>query len=216
LRYTENENTLWISARYDGGLETSYDLRNKWVDALVLRIIAESPMWTEDNQEVDVLEFEQTLDDTDAIVGRIDGEWDRMYAVDGEAPGGDGLNRIRIGPDGTVYFADDGGVVRYWDGTDWEELFRMDGAINDLAIDSEGGIYIVGAFDDVLGGPGNTYRRIAYWDGAALSAVGTGWNGDIFCIEFWRCIQHYWRRGYCVKRYCYVERDQQHMECHRC
>jgi hypothetical protein len=185
LRYTENENTLWISARYDGGLETSYDLRNKWVDALVLRVISESPMWTEDDQEIDVLTFEQSLVATAGIVGREDGEWDRMYGVGGVPRGGDGARRVRIGPDGRVYVATEEGFLQVWDGENWEgeDWFKMDDDILDFAIDSEGGIYVVGLFLDEFGGPGGTYKYIAYWDGTSLNALGPGLNNPVNTIE---------------------------------
>lgn len=196
FQYDEGDKILYIDMRYEGGLEGDWDIRNQWTNSFPVRFLALSPLWYEDDQEVSPLGFINTLPILSSVtypsgsqvMGRIKGVWTLMPDTDtGGGAGGD----LEVSADGTLYCSG-GPRVRYWDGNQWTTFGRVTGStasINDMAVASNGFVYIAGGFTGVNGVAAN---NVAYWDGLAWHAMGTGLNnfgvqvavapnGDLYC-----------------------------------
>lgn len=177
LEYTVADNPpLYIRARYDGGLEGAWDVRNKWSNGFVLRMIAEDPFWYEDSQELTELDFSDTeVDNTVGIARKsgVDGSWDFV-------PIPDDIYKMVEGPDGTLYFATLTKVYTY----DGDTVVTINGPagkeINDMTVSIDGVIWIV---TDAFG----VYYYSAGWTsviaGSALTVttgISVDVNGDIY------------------------------------
>jgi hypothetical protein len=66
------------------------------------------------------------------------------------------------------------GTVERWNGATWTSFGTTTNFINGLAIDRNGNIYVTGAFTTISAVAAN---RIAYYNGSAWNALGTGLNG---------------------------------------
>lgn len=180
---------LYFRGRYDGGLEGEWDVRNPFVNSFPLRILALDPFMVEDDQQSQVLDFQNSsVNEFNDIVGRIDGEWDSLnYGVDNAVgdiePGRKGeiyisgsfetvnLNASAVDPNLTAKY------VAYYDGTQWRALSQntVGAIINDVAVAPNGDIYVTGQFT-TIGGVAAT--NIAKFNGSVWSALGTGLNND--------------------------------------
>jgi len=194
MEYDDGNIPVYIQAYYDGGLEGGWDIRNQWVMNFDVNLIATSPMFYEDNQDVTSIEYKRT-NTFNGIAGRIDGEWDIMNygtyatAVDGS------ISDIEIGKKGEIYVCGSIATVNYsasavdplvpsfnaayYNGTQWYNLVSailpVDPAtiINDMAIAPNGDVIVTGKFTDI---GGVAAVNIARWNGATWSAFGTGLN----------------------------------------
>ncbi len=106
----------------------------------------------------------------------------------------DYVQAIKIAPNGDVYaaglFQSAGGVantksIARWDGTAWNAVGTgvtggVGPLVRDMAIASNGDIYIVGTFTQV-GGVANT-AYAARWDGSAWNALSTGVAADCYAV----------------------------------
>jgi hypothetical protein len=190
LEYTDGDMPVYFSARYDGGLEGEWDVRNQWINSFPLRLLLTSPMFHEDDQEIATLNFVESFI-CNAVAGRINGRWSHLNYGIGRTAGD-----FEIGRKGELYFGGNailtGQYVNYsnlaidpfvpawgtayWDGVKWN-AFNNDvknGSINDLAVAPNGDVYITGSFTTIGALAAN---RIAKWDGSAWSALGTGLSG---------------------------------------
>jgi hypothetical protein len=77
------------------------------------------------------------------------------------------------------------GTIDYWDGMNWRtiaaQLAGEAPAIYDMAVDTNGHLYIGGSFESVNGIPA---RYIAYWDGSSWQAVGEGFDKEVDALAF--------------------------------
>lgn len=173
FEYQDGDKALYFRARYDGGLEGEWDVRNEWVNSFPVRLIAASPMIYEDSQETAVLDIQDQITSVAVVFGRINGAWNNLA---GGLSSTFSINKLRIGPDGKVYAV--GKQIKYWNGTAWiligNGTTNAGATIFDLAVAANGDIYAVGSFTTVDGVAAN---RIAKWNGSAWSALGTGLNG---------------------------------------
>lgn len=199
FEYQDGDKPLYFKARYDGGLEGEWDVRNEWINSFPLRLLATSPMIYEDSQDAASLDFQDTLYPVFplsigllSIMGRIDGRWSDMNGgVAGE------IYDLALSPTGTLYVAGqfsnvfnfspvttpNSGGVAYWDGTFWYGLsssISFGGRVNSIAIAPNGYIYVCGTFTTLSGVAAN---RIAYWNGSTWNAMGTGLNSDANVIR---------------------------------
>lgn len=69
-------------------------------------------------------------------------------------------------------------LIKKWDGSTWSVVGRVEygyvQGVNDLAVDSEGNLYVCGVFDTISTLPAG---NVAQWDGHAWSALGSGLRG---------------------------------------
>lgn len=186
LEYTDGDVPIYLRARYEAGLEGSWDIRNQWVNSFPVRFLAVSPIFWEDSQEVARLEFVSSIGIQRRIVGRIDEQWQGMnYGVNGN------VSSIAIGKNGEIYA---GGLfttvnndaqaidpllsanrIASWNGIQWSAMGTgADNTIEDVAVSPNGYVYVTGIFLNIGGVAAN---RVAYWDGSAWNAMGTGLNG---------------------------------------
>ncbi|MCI0363692.1 MAG: phage tail family protein [Phycisphaerales bacterium] len=109
---------------------------------------------------------------------------------------GTGLNdtghRIAIHPDNKVYvagiFTSAGGVantggIAYWSGSDW---VSVGGGLSSVVVTAQhrvaispAGLVYFGGFFTSIGNPAVTANHIAKWNGAAWSALGSGFNAGV-------------------------------------
>ncbi len=97
------------------------------------------------------------------------------------------VNAAAVHPNGDLYVGGDfdyippaiGTQHHYiakWDGS-WNTMGTgpgLDSYVDDMAIDLDGNLIVVGNFTDINGGGGGTYNRIIKWNGSAFSALSTG------------------------------------------
>lgn len=173
-------------ARYEAGLSGEWDVRNKFHNSFSLRLLGTSPMLFEDDQEVDVIDY-QDNSIMNSIGGRVDGAWSRMnYGFDND------VYDLEVGPRkeliaaGAFTTANNSALaidpliganrIAYWDGTKWVAFGAgANGTIYDIAVAPNGYIYVVGAFTSIGGVAAN---RVAYWNGSSWNAMGTGLNAE--------------------------------------
>jgi hypothetical protein len=183
FEYQDGDLPLYFQARYDGGLEGSWDIRNEWVNSFPLRLLATNPSFSEDQRVVTVLDFQETLP-FNYVAGRIDGQWSRLnYGMDSD------VTTLAVGRKGEIYGGGEfskannnalavdplitANGTSYWDGTKWNRLSSGMNALSfcEMAVGPNGYLYVAGAFTSIGGVAAN---RIAYWNGTTWNAMGTG------------------------------------------
>ncbi|RPJ29150.1 MAG: hypothetical protein EHM33_01910 [Chloroflexi bacterium] len=184
MEYGDGDFPLYIRARYDGGLEGDWDVRNSWINSFPLRLLAVSPFWYEDNQVVTALDF-QEWNTTNFIATRLDGQWGNMNFGFNNT-----VNDLAFGSRGEVIAvglftranSDVSAIdpliptnfIAYWDGTQWNQYgIGANGEIRAVAVAPNGYVYVTGSFTSIGGVAAN---RVAYWDGSAWNTMGTGLN----------------------------------------
>lgn len=192
FEYNDGNTPLYFQARYEGGLEGDWDIRNQFINSFPLRLLAVSPLLQEDSQESSVIDFQNTLNNIGQVIQRKDGIWINMNQ------GFDlNVNDLVLGPDGKIYAAGEfqqilnppgpvksGFGIAYWDGYIWTALNTTaigGGMVNAVAIATNGYVYVAGTFTLIGGIAAN---RIAYWNGSAWNALGSGLNGGVNTIKF--------------------------------
>jgi hypothetical protein len=186
LEYTDGDKPLYLKARYDGGLEGDWDVRNEWINSFPLRLLAVSPYYFEADQRVSSLDFQESPG-ANNVLSRVNGSWGIMnYGVDGI------VERFALGKQGEIIavgqfsLANNNagaitpniavGGITYWDGEKWN---RYGNGANDIiynvAVAPNGYVYVCGAFTAIGGVAAN---KVAYWNGSAWNAMGSGLNDD--------------------------------------
>lgn len=195
VEYRDGDIPLYFRARYDGGLEGTWDVRNKWANSFPLRLLMVSPAIYEDSQEMATIDFQESLI-LNGAAARVDGKWNNMnFGFKDGNPfliGADGgVNSLKMGRKGEIFAVGSfstanfsanaidplipANYITYWDGQKWTSISTItNGFINDVAIAPNGYVYVVGAFTSIGGVAAN---RAAFWDGAAWNAMGTGLAG---------------------------------------
>jgi hypothetical protein len=146
LEYEENDVILQIKALYEAGLELDADLRNKWTNSFPLRLLSVDPYWVEDDQEVAVLDLQDTVTDVNYAVARESGQWSNMnFGFNGS------VSTIAEDDDGRIYFGgsftvanNNAGAVDplltvnricYWDGTQFRAMGGgLNGVVEKIAV----------------------------------------------------------------------------------
>lgn len=89
------------------------------------------------------------------------------------------VNALAEGPNGDVLLGAPGAGILQWDGATMQPL--VTGAfVYDLVTLSSGHVIAAGEFTDIGGVPAN---RVARWDGSSWSAIGTGTDNSILCLQ---------------------------------
>jgi len=191
VEYQDGEHPIYFSARYDGGFEGSWDIRNKWVNSFPIRLLSVSPYMWEDDQEVGTIDYQESFL-LNNVTGKIDGLWSRMnYGLDGDVYDFDLGTKKELIACGSFTVVNnsasaiapltDAKRIAYWDGEKWLPYGAgANGTINDIAVAPNGYIYVTGNFTSIGGVAAN---RVAYWDGSSWNAIGTGLNGEGHNIE---------------------------------
>lgn len=184
---TESDRPLYIRARYDAGLEGSWDVRNQWVNAFPLRLLCVDPFWFEDDQEVASLGIKTTASSpTSSVFSKIDNIWTEIKQPAGTKLG-PAVNCFAEGPNGIIYFGGSfttpagisAGIAK-WDGQTFSSVGPSGvGALTQifgLAVGPDGTLYATGDFTTIGGVACN---RVAKYNPVtnAWSALGTGLNG---------------------------------------
>lgn len=188
---TESDRSLYIRARYDAGLEGSWDVRNQWVNSFPLRLLCVDPFWFEDDQEVESLGIKTTYSSLTGqqIWGRINGVWTRIQNQAGVTLQ-DQISEFAKGPDGTLYIGgnfNNNGFTRIakWDGVNFTVLGvgGANGEIRGLDVAPDGTLYATGSFTTIGGVAAN---RVAKYNPVTntWAAMGTGLNqpGETICV----------------------------------
>lgn len=188
VEYKDGDTPLYFRARYDGGLEGEWDIRNKFFNSFPLRLLVVSPFLEEDDQEVATIDFQESFN-LSASAARVNGQWNNMnYGFNG--PVGD----LEIGRKGEIFSAGSFNIannsvlaidplipakgITYWDGLQWRALAVSIGGlgtINDVAVAPNGDIYVTGSFTSINGVSANNIAKLS---NGVWSALGTGLNGD--------------------------------------
>jgi len=193
--YDDGTTVLYFKARYDGGLEGDWDIRNQFVNSFPLRLFSTSPYFTEDSQEVQELDFQDTLQ-TNYVAARFNGKWNNMnwgfnskltyrkplvfsprgllFAV-GYTTGVTVANNNAAAVDPLLAVK----YLTYWDGTQWHAIATttVDNQIQCVAVAPNGtDLYVGGGFTNIGGVAAN---RIAKYDTltGTFSALGSGLSG---------------------------------------
>lgn len=173
----------YIRARYDGGAEMKA-FSADFVEQPVMRLLAEEPFFFEDNQEVAVLDFQDSVSNANGALRRQNGQWKAL------GTGFDALvNAIAIDKQrGRVYFG--GGFttangvsasrICYWDGNTFVAMGSgIDDTVEAIAIAPNGDVWVGGWFNNAGGAASHGLAR---WNVASSTwtqfALGT--TNDIF------------------------------------
>jgi hypothetical protein len=184
IEYQDGYLPIYFRARYDGGLEGEWDVRNQWVNSFPLRLLVVTPFLTEDDQEVSQLAFRYSTT-VNYMLRRFDGNWSEMNG---------GMDNtvldMEIGPRGEIIavgqfvhannkvtaidpmiFAN---RICYWDGTQWRGYGGgANNIIRAVAVAPNGDLYVTGDFTSIGGVACN---RVARWNSVTSTwvAMGTG------------------------------------------
>ena len=187
FEYRDGDTALYFRARYDGGLEGEWDIRNQFVNSFPLRLLAVAPIFEEDNRNVQALDWQQSLA-VNYVMRRKDTGYDHLNF---------GMNNqcydLAIDPRGRIYVVGAFTVVNnhaaaidplrpcagiaYFDGEKWVALATSLGgtaSISSVAVDTRGYVYVGGPFTSING---VAAAKVAYWDGSNWNAMGTGITG---------------------------------------
>lgn len=192
FEYQDGERPLYFQARYDGGLDGTWDVRNQWVNSFPVRFLSVNPIILEDSYEVAQLDFQDTILPNN-IVGRINGQWSIMnYGFNGA------VARLATGRKGELYAQ--GGAYTvinnnaaavdplvgtrgpvYWDGQKWNKLTATGmntgaAGIGGIAVAPNGDIYVCGGFSSIGGVAAAGIAKYSQASGT-WSALGTGLGG---------------------------------------
>lgn len=185
--YVDGERTLYFQARYEGGLEGDWDVRNEWINSFPVRLLSVSPYMYEDSLEAAQLDFQEAVN-FNYVMGRIDGQWSRMnFGVNNTVEAFARGARGELYMSGTFTVANNNASalsplitanrITYWDGERWQTLSTgaATGTIYAVAVGPNGYVYVGGTFL-TIGGVSTTF--VAYWNGSAWNAMsGLGGNG---------------------------------------
>ena len=177
---------------YNGGLEfgdfLSYD------EVAQVRLLAPDPLWSADDQETAVLDYQDSLANTNGVLARINGAWTKLgtgfsagasvgaVAVDFQR------NRIFFGVGGmtTANGVTCNGIC-YWDGTTFNAMGGATkgiagGNVTSLAVSPNGDVWLAGTFTSA---GGSATKGVAKWVSSTntftvfnlTTTSGTAWFG---------------------------------------
>lgn len=190
FEYQDGDVPLYFRARYDGGLEGDWDVRNGFVNSFPLRLLAVSPFFSEDSQDAQELDFQDVINPY-FVLGRVDGQWNILnYGVD------DIAYRFALGKRQDLYLV--GGFmtvnnnaaaedplrtsryITYWDGDKWNALGNGLGLSNTtLSVDVAPNGYIYRGGNSV----GLTAANTTYWDGSAWNNMDAGTDNIVYAVR---------------------------------
>lgn len=184
VEYKDGDIPLYFRARYDGGLEGEWDIRNRWINSFPLRLLVVSPMLQQDSQEVAYLDFQESFAVSFAA-SRVNGVWGNMGIAASNA-----IADLAFGKKGEVFAGGSFTLVNnatlsanritYWDGSQWQSMSTgANGVIQGITVAPNGFVYVTGSFTTI---GGVAAANIAYWDGSAWNAMGTGLGSSGNCI----------------------------------
>lgn len=173
---TNGDRPLYIQARYEAGLEGSWDVRNSWYNALPIRMLAVDPLWVEDNQDVKQLGIKDTvslLQGNNLALIR-----NKKVSFPGKAGTGtsSAFNRAVEGTDGTIYVIVGPGIAK-WDGVSFTTIVSDATYVRDIDVAPDGSLYAVGQFTTIGGVAANRVAKYTPSTGT-WSALGTGLNAE--------------------------------------
>lgn len=190
VEYSDGDYPIYFRAVYDTGMEGDWDIRNQWVNSFAIRLIAMSPLLTDDNYEVSPIEFRES-GTFNYAAARFDGVWDEMNGgLNGE------VYDFKVGRRGEIIACGNftrannkttaidpqiyANFIAYWDGTQWRGYGSgADAVVNAIAVAPNGDVYATGSFTSI-GGVAANY--VARWNGTTWAALGTGLNAAGFAI----------------------------------
>lgn len=176
LEYQEGDKPLYLSARYESGLEGEWDIRNQWVNSFPVMLSATYPFFQEDNKNVTVLDVQDTLSKATKVMKilvRADGVW-RLVSEDGTGywpvsplP----IYGETVGLRGEMYFVGD--KIWKWDGISLTIIGVVTAgtAVQRATVAPNGDLYVGGIFTAING---VAAKNVAKWDGSSWSALGAG------------------------------------------
>jgi hypothetical protein len=189
--YEDGGAQMWFQARYDGGLEGEWDIRNQFYNSFAVRLLAVSPLMHMDTQEAADLDFQETFT-ANFVLGRVNGRWGHLnYGMD------DDVFKIARGPRGEIYAIGTfdkvnnnaaavdplrASQVAYWNGERWVSIGITGSSaslIYDIAVAKNGNVVITGNLTSI-NGVSTSY--IAQYNGTTWSALGTGLNSQGLCV----------------------------------
>ena len=194
FEYDAGDIPLYFRARYDGGLEGDWDIRNQWVNSFPLRLLAVSPFLSEDQQVVTQLDFQETIP-INYMLGRINGRWNNMnFGVNGI------VQASALGNRGQIYIcgyftvinykasAVDPmipGRVAYWNGDQWVAIATSvtggSSQVATIAVAPNGNVIVGGNFTAINGVAATNIAMYNISTGT-WSAFGAGTNGTVGAI----------------------------------
>ena len=198
IEYQDGDVPLYMKVYYNGGLEGDWDIRNQWVMDFPLTLLATSPMFIEDNQDIAEIDF-QDNGIFNSAAGRINGQWNNMnygfnvayYASElgknGEVYAGGTFTKANY----SAYAIDpniSGNYIAYWNGTQWISLLKTitGSRIEGVDVAPNGDVYIIGIFTSVTGLTGGAIaaKNIAKWTRSTgvWSALGAGLDNDGYAV----------------------------------
>lgn len=190
LEYQDGATPVYFQARYEGGLEGEWDTRNQWTNSFPIRLLAVSPLFREDDQQVASLNFRSNAT-INYIMMRKDGVWAGMNGgFNGQVLALAIGSRGEIIAVGSFTYANNSSTaisptipanrIAYWDGEKWNQYGTgANGTIYDVAVAANGYVYVVGDFTSIGGVAAN---RAAYWNGSTWNAMGSGLNGIGYAV----------------------------------
>ena len=177
---TNADRPLYIQARYEAGLEGSWDVRNSWTNALPVRMLALDPLWVEDNQDVKQMGIrEQVSLSTGTHVVSTKNGITRYLGNAGVYIGGQTVIGAAEGLDGTLYIPVNDQVMK-WDGVSFS-VFASANDVYDIAVAPDGSIYFVGSFTTIGGTAANRIAKYTPSTGT-WSALGSGLGGTAVTV----------------------------------
>lgn len=183
---------LFIDTYLESGLEVVGGLESNR-ENLTMRLLAVSPLWREDDNQTDELDFQDTDTDADFIMARIDGAWIALGT-------GASNNVLAIAYDeerGRVYFGGTfvtaNGVtvnsITYWDGATFVVMGATPGvaggsvAVNAIAIAPNGDVWIGGDFTSAGGVASQSLARFDISTGAWVVNTDGGLEVNALAID---------------------------------
>lgn len=174
---TNADRPLYIQARYEAGLEGSWDARNSWVNALPVRMLALDPLWVEDNQDTSQLGILNTSSLSLGIHLAVIRNKKVSFLGRAGTTTASLFERMVEGTDGTIYMIA-GGLIAKWDGSSFSTLATTDaGQVRDLDVAPDGSLYAVGQFTAIGGTAANRIAKYTPSTGT-WSALGTGFDAE--------------------------------------
>lgn len=179
---TNGDRPLYIQARYEAGLEGSWDVRNSWYSALPLRMLALDPLWVEDNLGVSQLGI---LNTSSLAAGQqlamIRNKKVSFLGRPGTTTASN-FERMVEGVDGTIYMVSGPSLITKWDGSSLSTLATVSaGQVRDIDVAPDGSLYAVGQFTSIKGVAANYIAKYNPSTGT-WSALGTGLNAETVTV----------------------------------
>ena len=191
IEYQNGDFPIRFAARYEGGLEGEWDIRNQWQNSFPLRVLSMSPMLVEDDQQVSSIGFRDNTT-INYVMQRNNGIWSGMnFGFNGQVLDMAVGTRGEIIAVGSFILANNSASaisptifanrIAWWDGEKWNQYSTgANGTIRSVDVAPNGYIYVTGDFTSIGGVSAN---RAAYWNGSAWNAMGSGLNSTGYTVR---------------------------------